>query len=85
MAIQRFPDKASVQSSDFDGLFVGLNNGDRAALDQVIARWNFADEMSFMRFVIALMLKAEGGKISIQVDGVQTGLSPNEGLLRPRT
>lgn len=84
MAIQEFSDKAAVQSSDFEGLFVGLNNGDRTALEQVLARWKFRGTVSFLKFVIAVMLKAEGSKLTIQVGGNQTGVTPNEDLLEPR-
>lgn len=84
MPITRFENKNELSQSEIDGLVLVLNNGDRAALANVIERWNFADEVSFFKFVLAAMIKAEGEKIFIQVGGNVTGLSPNETLLRPR-
>ena len=82
MAIQRFENKGAVNSSAFEGFFIGLNNGDRVALEQVMQKWNFRDEESFIRFAIALMVKAEGNRIWIQINGLQTILTPNENLLQ---
>jgi hypothetical protein len=82
MAIQKFDSKAAVTASDFEGFFIALNNGDKAALDQVIARWNFKDVESFLKFVLAVMIKGEGNKLFIQIGGAQTGISPADTLLR---
>jgi len=84
MPINKFENKTEFSQADIDGLILVLTNGDRAALDQAISRWNFKNAESFLKFVVAVMLKAEGNKIFIQVEGNQAGITPNETLLNTK-
>jgi hypothetical protein len=79
--IKKFNDKASATASDFEGLFLALNNGDRAALEDAMKRWNFKDEESLLKVALAILLKAENGKVSIVSGGAQINLTPNDALL----
>lgn len=82
MAIRKFDNKANI-SPDFDGTFIGLNNGDRDAMNTVIESWNFKDTESFLRFAIAILLKTKDSKkIVIEEDGHPTTVSPGAGLIK---
>ncbi len=81
MPITKYDKKIDVPEND--GLILVFNNGDKIAIEQVVKKWNFIDEASLLKFVIAIMLKAEGGKITIQAaDGSQATLSPSDSLLK---
>lgn len=82
MPIASYTNKSEIPETEVESLILILTNGDKAALDQVIARWNFLDAESFLKFVIAIMIKAEGNKITIQVGGEQSAVGPNDNLLR---
>ena len=67
MAIKKFENKNAVEQSDFDGVLLGLSNGDLNALSEVVSKWNFKDEENFIKFAIALMIKSgENKKIYIE-------------------
>jgi len=81
MAISEYP-KDSVPT-DFDGLLLGLNNGDLSALKAAIRDWGFKDTASFLKFVLAVMLQAKDTKgLYIEEDGQKTKVTPSEGLLK---
>jgi hypothetical protein len=81
MAISEFNDGKVPE--DFEGLLVGLNNGDLQALKTAIADWGFKDNASFLKFVLAIMLKAKDTKgLYIEEDGQKTKVTPSEGLLK---
>jgi hypothetical protein len=79
--IEKFKDKAAVTASDFEGVFLALNNGDKAAIEEAMKRWKFKDEQSLLKFALAILIKAENNKVSIQSGGSQINLTPNESLL----
>lgn len=83
--IQKFDDKGSVQTSNFDGLFVGLSNGDKMAIEEAMQRWHFKDVESLIKFALAVLIKAENGKLSAQVEGSQINLIPSDSLLSGKT
>ena len=83
--IYKFNNKTELsQSTETDGLIVVLTNGDREALQEIINKWGFLNEESFLKFAMAIMLKAEGNKIIIQSEGNQASIVPNDNLLRPK-
>ncbi len=84
MAISQFDNKQELTQSDVEGFLLVLNNGDKAALDKIIERWDFKDATSFLRFVMAVMLKAENNKLFFEVQGIQTGATPSDDLLTPK-
>jgi hypothetical protein len=79
--IQKFDNKNSVSASEFDGLFLGLNNGDKAAIEDAVKRWNFKDAESLMKYVLAVLIKTEDGKLIGHVAGSQIVLAPSDHLL----
>jgi len=85
MAIEKFENKASVNSSDLEGLFLGLSNSDLEALEQAIKKWDFKDEESFLKFVIAIMIKSGDDKNLFITDkeGHKINMSPSDDLLNP--
>lgn len=83
MAIQQFENKGALSSADIDGLIIALNNGDREALELVVREWGFHNAEAFMRFAIAVMLKARSNRrLFIEQEGEHVVVSPNESLLR---
>ena len=82
MAITRYNTKTEIPDAEIDTLILVLTNGDKVALEEAINRWGFLNAESFLKFVLAVMLKAEGNKITIQVDGNQTGITPSDNLLK---
>ncbi|QQR61108.1 hypothetical protein IPH19_01415 [Candidatus Uhrbacteria bacterium] len=83
MPIRQFNSKEDVSGSDFEGQFLGLNNGYLAALKEAAAAWGFQDEASLLRFAMAIMLKTKDSKkLYIEENGDQISVSPNQNLLR---
>lgn len=79
--IQKFDNKNSVALSDFDGLFLGLSNGDKTAIEEAMKRWHFKDIESLVRYALAVFIKAEKGKLITEIGGNQINLVPNDSLL----
>lgn len=50
-------------------LILELDNGDRSKLKEVIERWNFKDEQSFLRFTISMLLCTEDKVLWIKENG----------------
>lgn len=66
---------------DFNGSLgqtVDIYNGDWEALKEITKKWGFKDETSALRFALAVLTKANSGKLSIDGDIV----SPAESLLK---
>lgn len=60
------------------GQVVEIYNGDWNALRALTKKWNFKDEVSALRFAIAVLTEAEDGTLQI---GDST-ISPTKGLLK---
>lgn len=56
---------------------VKIENGDLAALDDIVSRYKFKDEASALRFALAVLYKAAG--TDVVVNGVP--LSPGASLV----
>ena len=81
MAIKKFKNKTEVSKSDFEGIFIGLNNGDNKAVETIIKAWNFKDIESFLKFAIAIMIKTKDSKrIIIGRDDHLTTVLPDDDL-----
>lgn len=71
------------ETSTEEVLSLVINNGDRKALSAIVENWGFKDDISALRFALALLSvtkrgtlyhdKPEGGKIAV---------SPADALLR---
>ena len=67
-------------------LILTINNGDKKALEQITEGYKFKDGESALRFALAVLVKAVtigNKKLSIEEDGKNTYLAPNESLLKP--
>jgi arginyl-tRNA synthetase len=67
---------------ELDSLYLEVNNGDLNAINEAIDKWNFKDEVSVLRFSLAVIAKAKNKKIYIEEDGEKIPLTPGEGLLK---
>lgn len=65
-----------------DELSIKFNNGDLKALNEIQDKWKFKDKASLFKFVMAVLLRAEGNKIKISVSGNETEVLPKEDLLK---
>lgn len=64
-----------------EGVLLNVDNGDLEALKQIIAKWNFKNEESTLRFLIAVTKQAEKEIIYIDQGGQKVGLTPSEDLV----
>lgn len=63
-------------------LKITINNGDLAALDRAMKKWDFKDEESLLKFSIAVLLSANGKALYTKTDeGKKQTLSPVDTLL----
>jgi hypothetical protein len=80
MAIAEF--KKEEVPTDFDGLLVGLNNGDLQALKTAMTEWKFKDTSSLLKFMLAILLQArENKRIFITHNNENTAVTPSDDLL----
>ncbi len=78
-----FKKVATVEQKSEDGILFDVNNGDLAAIQEIVKKLNFKDEESMFRFMIAVLSKSATRSLTItDQDGTQTVLSPSVGLLK---
>lgn len=76
MAIRKQGDETQIENTD--GQVVEIYNGDWEALKNLTKKWNFKDEVSALRFALAVLTEAEDGTLQIG----DTTISPTKGLLK---
>lgn len=62
-----------------------IDNGDRENMNKVLAKWNFKDEESFIRFVTSILLDTQDNAIYIQRNFAPTKVTPAPHLLNSAT
>lgn len=77
MSIQKI-----IDSDNSDQMSIRFSNGERKALEEVINKWGFKDEESFLRFALAVFVKSNDRSVSIKDEsGKETSLCPADSLL----
>lgn len=61
-----------------------IDNGDLEKLRECMNKWSFLDEQSMLRFAVSLLLKAEGGEVTIKINGEPQRIAPADELLKPK-
>lgn len=64
-----------------DALRLELNNGDFKVLNEIVHNWNFKDQVSALRFALAVLKIAKSGTLSKNENGDVSPLIPNANLL----
>lgn len=65
-----------------DGVLFDVNNGDLAAIRDIVKRLGFKDEESVFRFALAVLSKSATRSLIItDQNGARLPLTPSEGLL----
>lgn len=76
MAIRKQGEEKKIQGTL--GQAIEIYNGDWSALKNLTEKWGFKDEITALRFAIAVLTEAEDGTLQI---GDST-ISPTKGLLK---
>lgn len=76
MAIRKQNEERTIEGTP--GQVIEIYNGDWNALKKLTEKWGFKDEVSALRFAIAVLTEAEDGTLQI---GDNT-ISPTKGLLK---
>lgn len=74
-----------IDNNNPDELSLVLNNGDKEKFEQLIKDWNFKDEQSLLRFMLAIMLMTEDNIIGIMNKGIIEKVAPQDKLLNYTT
>jgi hypothetical protein len=62
---------------------VEFDNGDLEALNGIVDDWKFCDQVSALRFALAIMSKSKNGVVYVyDENGVRQPLSPSPSLLK---
>jgi hypothetical protein len=59
-----------------------LDNGDVTALREAVAAWGFVDEVSALRFALAILARSTDHKVGAYTGGFESIITPAESLLR---
>jgi hypothetical protein len=59
-------------------LVLKLNNGDYARFKEAVDKWNFKDNQSLIRFILAILVLSEDKIISTRMDGLQKEVIPSK-------
>jgi len=59
-----------------DKLILELDNGDKTKMQEVLKRWNFKDEQSFLRFSVSLLLETEDKALWMKTNGETVSIAP---------
>jgi hypothetical protein len=79
MAIVTKPD-----SNDSEKI-LGINNGDLQALNEVVEKFDFADDQAALRFALFALLKAEKNVLYVDEGEKKVILTPSRASLKPST
>lgn len=73
----------SVQSENKgDKLILTLDNGDLTKMQEMLKRWNFKDEQSFLRFSVSLLLETEDKTLWMKSNGEPVSIVPAKHSLK---
>lgn len=76
----------TIEEKSIDGTLFDVNNGDLAAIKEIVSKLNFKDEESMFRFMIAVLSKSATRSLIItDQNGIKIPLTPSEGLLKTET
>lgn len=65
-------------------LTIKLNNGDLQLFDSVMSKWRFENGVGLLRFIFAILSKAENNTVDITDNtGKRQSLKPADNLLTP--
>lgn len=76
MAIRKQGNETQIEGTK--GQVVEIYNGDWEALKVLTDKWGFKDEVTALRFALAVLTESEDGTLQIG----DTPISPTEGLLK---
>lgn len=73
---------AVISTKKDNKLVLEIDNGDLTKMEEVLRKWNFKDEQSFLRFSVSILLETEGKSLWIKANGEPTSVIPAQHSLK---
>jgi hypothetical protein len=61
---------------------LAFDNGDFAALNQLVESWGFKDRSSALKFAMAVLLKTDNKSLFVDQNGTHVKITPGDHLLK---